>query len=699
MLNFLKNFFAVKQFANVDLESESKSTKPNPKPGEVKGKKESEKNQDSNPKPSPKKPNPKDNNTKIILNIVTLVVTFGMIGSILYLTNRIENQTENPNTFSELISEIREGNVSKITVASDKSSFEVELFKTDAKDRDEVKTETYPNISTDALNSPLDNINNSLGENSIKVGSGKGEIIYEEVPKQWYDELIESGYLWYIFLILIFIGAAVFLMRRIGDANSRAISFGNSQARVYDQTDDQKKGRITFKDVAGNEEAKQELFEIVDFLQRGEEYLKMGAKIPKGLLLVGSPGNGKTLMAKAVAGEAKVPFFYVSGSEFVEMFVGVGAGRVRSLFKRAKKKSPCVIFIDEIDAVGRQRGTGMGGGNDEREQTLNQILVEMDGFELGQSVIVIGATNRPDVLDPALLRPGRFDRQITVTPPDKRERKKILEVHVKNKKIEKDVDLGIIAQRTPGFSGADLMNVLNEAAILTVREKKPKITNQILREAIEKVAFGPSLKSKLITEKQKKLTAYHEAGHALVSTVLPKATKVQKVSIIPRGKAAGYTFHADENDKMTRSKEEFLSEIKVLFGGYVVEEMIFKDVSTGASNDLAKASQIARGMVKKFGMSDLGPVSYDEDHGMTFLGRDMVERQHYSEKIAGEIDSEVNRIMKDCYKQCKDLVKKYRTYLEEIANSLLKNEVLEFEEFNAIVKDILVKEEADVVVN
>ena len=372
------------------------------------------------------------------------------------------------------------------------------------------------------------------------------------------------------------------------------------------------------------------------------------------------------------------------------MFVGVGAGRVRDLFKRAKKKVPCVVFIDEIDAVGRQRGAGLGGGNDEREQTLNQILVEMDGFEPTTSLIVIGATNRPDVLDPALLRPGRFDRQVTVTAPDRKEREKILEVHSRNKKMAQDIDLGIIAKRTPGFSGADLMNVLNEAAILAVREKKKEVDNATLREAIEKVALGPSLKSKVITEKQKKLTAYHEAGHALTASVLPQAQKVQKVTIIPRGRAAGYTFHVDdENDAITKTKGEFMSEITVLFGGYCVEEVVFGEVSTGGSNDLAKASEIAENMVKKYGMSNLGPVSFKTDGGMTFLGRDMVEKQQYSEEIAKQIDLEIERIIRDCYHECKKIIVKYRPYLDKIAETLIEEEVLEFEDFNKIVDGII----------
>jgi cell division protease FtsH len=651
-----------------------------------------DKDKDSKKTTALKKPN---NNHKFVLNLITVIFSLVVFSMILFLADRVDTTNKKePRTFSDLITEIREGNVSKIVVSENTDKFLVDLYESgENPNRKNVKESIeFKNIPNIEGQRPLDIINQALGEGVLKIGTGDGEIIYEPTPRAWYADLLEDGNFLYILLILTFIGVAVFFVRKVADTNSRAITFGNSKAKTFDELKD---GKVTFKDVAGNEEAKQELFEVVDFLKRTEEYQKMGAKIPKGVLLVGSPGNGKTLMARAVAGEAGVPFLYVSGSEFVEMFVGVGAGRVRDLFKQAKKRGSCVIFIDEIDAVGRQRGAGMGGGNDEREQTLNQILVEMDGFDPTQSVIVIGATNRPDVLDPALLRPGRFDRQITVTSPDRLEREKILKVHSKGKKFAKNADLTIIARRTPGFSGADLMNLLNEAAILTVREKKTEIDNDILREAIEKVALGPSLKSKLISEKQKKITAYHEAGHALTATVLPKAQKVQKVTIVPRGKAAGYTFHADSDDAaLVKTREEFLSTIITLFGGYVVEQVVFGDISTGASNDLAKATEIARDMVKKYGMSDLGPVSYDGDHGMTFLGRDMMEKQHYSEEIAGRIDIEINKILNNCLKRCQDIINQYRPYLDNIAETLIDKEVLEYEEFSEIVKDIMVNDDS-----
>jgi cell division protease FtsH len=639
-------------------------------------------------KPTPEKKSPKSpKNNKTLINLVVVLFLSALLIASLFVAQRFETETEDPNSFADLLTAIRAGEVSKIELQPDRSNFNVELYEDPQNpNREEVKVEEYPNILSGTSSVP-ESLRASLGEGEYEFGSGDGQIIYDEIPKPWYVSLFEDGTIWYIFLIVLTLGVAMFFLRRVADTNNRAISFGNSRARSFDESMSEEK--ITFADVAGNEEAKQELTEVIDFLKRPEQYQKMGARIPRGVLLIGSPGNGKTLMAKAVAGEAKVPFFYVSGSEFVEMFVGVGAGRVRDLFKRAKKKAPCVIFIDEIDAVGRQRGAGLGGGNDEREQTLNQILVELDGFEENASVIVIGATNRPDVLDPALLRPGRFDRQVTVTGPDRKEREKILKVHSKNKKLAKDVDMSIVAKRTPGFSGADLMNVLNEAAILTVRQDDKEITNDTLREAIEKVALGPSLKTKLITEKQKRLTAYHEAGHALTSTLLEKAQKVQKVTIIPRGRAAGYTFHTDnDDDALNRTREQFLSEIVVLFGGYTVEETVFGDISTGASNDLAKASEIARNMVKKYGMSSLGPISFDDDHGMTFLGRDMVERQHYSEELAKKIDLEVAEILQYCHKLCQKLVVKYRKSLDLIAETLIEKEVLEYEEFTDLVKDI-----------
>jgi cell division protease FtsH len=635
---------------------------------------------------TPKMPK-KQSTNKIALNVLFVLLITGLLSVLVFYTGPSQQKKEEKIEYTEVVSLARENKISKVeeTLGSDK--VKVEVYKTDKRDRSQVDVKYATNPPSDVGKTFIDDINSGLGNKPAEIGRGEGQIDYVPVPRGAFESIVESPYfsffLQFAFIALI----AMFILRRIGDVNSKSISFGASRAKNYEDIDE--KDKLTFADVAGNEEAKQELTEVVDFLKRPEEYTKMGAKIPKGVLLVGSPGNGKTLMAKAVAGEAGVPFLFVSGSEFVEMFVGVGAGRVRDLFKKAKKKAPCVIFIDEIDAVGRQRGAGLGGGNDEREQTLNQILVEMDGFEASSAVIVIGATNRPDVLDPALLRPGRFDRQVTVTSPDRKEREQILEVHSKNKKLAKDADLGIIARRTAGFSGADLANVLNEAAILAVREKKTTITNDVLREAIEKVVLGPSLKTKVITEAQKKLTAYHEAGHALVSTVIPEASKVQKVTIIPRGRAGGYTFSDQgDQDPITRKRSEFMADITTLFGGYSVEELIFGEVSTGASNDLAKATEIARNMVTKYGMSSLGPVSFDESKGLSFLGKDMVEGKHYSEDTSRLIDVQVTDILKTCHARCKAIIAKYKTELDSIANSLIENEVLEFEEFNALTGHI-----------
>jgi cell division protease FtsH len=631
---------------------------------------------------------PNNLNRKIILNLTYLVLSIIAIAAIIGVSQSLESQNQDKKTWSDLVTDIRNNKVSEIDISENNDKLYAQIYKDDSQNRNNVDTEVFPNINAQSQDSLIADLNNSLGDKKLMVGTEPGNIIITKRETPWYVNLINNGLVQNLVILFLIIGTGAYLIRRIGDTNNKTISFGNSRARNYDDLDT--KDKVTFADVAGNEEAKQELNEVVDFLKRPEEYLKMGAKIPKGVLLVGSPGNGKTLMAKAIAGEANVPFLYVSGSEFVEMFVGVGAGRVRDLFKRAKKKSPCVIFIDEIDAVGRQRGTGLGGGNDEREQTLNQILVEMDGFEPNTYIIVIGATNRPDVLDPALLRPGRFDRQVTVTAPDRKEREHILKVHARNKKLAKDIDLEVVAKRTAGFSAADLMNVLNEAAILSVREKKTEINNDILREAIEKVILGPSLKSKVITEEQKKLTAYHEAGHALVQTVLPKAHKVQKVTIIPRGRAAGYTFAADgDNDAITRTKSEFLADITALFGGYVVEETVFGDISTGASNDLAKATETARNMVTKYGMSGMGPISFDENKGMTFIGKDMMEAKHYSEDSAKQIDEEISKILQSCYKNCKLIVKGYRKYLDLIADTLIEKEVLEYEEFGELLKEVL----------
>lgn len=484
-------------------------------------------------------------------------------------------------------------------------------------------------------------------------------------------------------LISLFI---YFLMRQVQGTNNRALSFGQSSVRLSDE----RKNRVKFMDVAGAKEAKEELREIVEFLRYPQKFLALGAKIPKGVLLLGSPGVGKTLLSRAVAGEANVPFFHISGSEFVEMFVGVGAARVRDLFKKAKRNAPCIIFIDEIDAVGRQRGAGLGGGHDEREQTLNQILVEMDGFETDTNVIVMAATNRPDVLDPALLRPGRFDRQVVLDLPDIRDREEILKVHAKNKPLAKEVNLRKIAERTPGFSGADLANLINEAAILTARLDKKEIGNMELRESIEKVMLGPQRKSHILSPKEKQITAFHEGGHALVGSVLPFSDPVHKVSIISRGRAAGYTMKLPVEDKHLHTKQSFLDEIAALLGGYAAEKLVFNELTTGASNDLKVATNMARKLVMSYGMSEeLGPVSLGDHHEMVFLGREISEQKNYSEEVARKIDEEVTRIMRDGLQTAHGILEKHRPVLNTIAERLMKEETLEQEQFNEIVKDLI----------
>ncbi len=484
-------------------------------------------------------------------------------------------------------------------------------------------------------------------------------------------------------LIALFI---YFLMRQVQGSNNRALTFGQSSVKLNDDM----KNKVRFADVAGAKEAKEELQEIVEFLKFPQKFLALGAKIPKGVLLLGSPGVGKTLLARAVAGEANVPFFHISGSEFVEMFVGVGASRVRDLFKKAKRNAPCIVFIDEIDAVGRQRGAGLGGGHDEREQTLNQILVEMDGFETETNVIVIAATNRPDVLDPALLRPGRFDRQVILDLPDIDDREAILKVHSKNKPIAKGVDLRTVAERTPGLSGADLANVINEGAILAARLNKKEISTDELKEAIEKVLLGPARKSHILSDKEKKITAYHEGGHALVGTVLAEADPVHKVTILSRGRAGGYTLSLPTEDKHLHTKQSYLDQIATSLGGYAAEKLFFGELTTGASNDLKKATGWARKLITQFGMSDaVGPVVLGESHENVFLGRDIGEQRNYSEATAQQIDNEVRRIMQEAEARATEVMVKYRSYLDTIAERLIAEETLEKDQFDAIVAEII----------
>lgn len=470
-----------------------------------------------------------------------------------------------------------------------------------------------------------------------------------------------------------------------GGGGRGVMSFGKSKAKMAVPLEGDKK--VTFKNVAGADEEKQELEEIVDFLKNPKRYMEVGARIPKGVLLVGPPGTGKTLLAKAVAGEAGVPFFSISGSDFVEMFVGVGASRVRDLFEQAKKNSPCIIFIDEIDAVGRQRGAGMGGGHDEREQTLNQLLVEMDGFGVNEGIIMVAATNRPDILDPALLRPGRFDRQIVVGVPDVKGREEILKVHSKNKPLNEDVDLKILAKRTPGFTGADLENLMNESALLTVRARRKVITMEELEESITRVMAGPEKKSRVISDKDKNLTAYHEAGHAVVSKYLPNSYAVHEISIIPRGMAGGYTLHLPNEDTAYTSKSKLRDDMVGLLGGRVAEALILGDISTGAKNDIDRTTSIAKKMVMEYGMTDaLGPISFGKDDGEVFMGRDFGRARDFSEEVASKIDREIKALIDEAYERTETILKENIDKLHDVAKALLEREKLTAEEFNAIME-------------
>ena len=494
-----------------------------------------------------------------------------------------------------------------------------------------------------------------------------------------------GGIGWLVLPLVLAGAAALFVLgfRRNSGAGGTALAFRSSRARLYDR---QTKVPVTFADVAGVDEAKEELEEIIEFLRHPKKFQALGAKIPRGVLLVGPPGSGKTLLAKAIAGEAGVPFFSISGSEFVEMFVGVGASRVRDLFEQAKKSAPCLVFIDEIDAVGRQRGAGLGGGHDEREQTLNQLLVEMDGFDPNAGIIVIAATNRPDILDPALLRPGRFDRRIVVDNPDAKGRRAILDVHVRGKPISEDVTLDVLARRTPGFSGADLANMVNEAALLAARRGKKRIGRSELDEAIERVIAGPQRKSRILSPKERELTAYHEAGHALLGKLLPQANPPHKVTILPRGMALGYTLPLPQEERFTRTRGELITELAVLLGGRAVEEIVFGEITTGAANDFEKATDLARKMVTEFGMSDkLGPLTLGAKHGPVFLGRDLVESRNYSDEIAYEIDKEVRRIIDECHTAARQALTKHRSALERIAQALLERESLDSDALDLLI--------------
>jgi cell division protease FtsH len=569
---------------------------------------------------------------------------------------------------AKLVEEMNGGAVQKVIVRGD--MIEVQLKNADAK-KQEVKKETGESFG-DLMK------NYGVSEQARKDVAV--EVAEESSWRFWVSNLLPI-----VIPILVILVFLYFMTRSVQGANSRAMGFGQSNPR---QTGPENKDKKTFADVAGAKEAKTELEEIVDFLKDPKKFAEMGAKIPKGVLLMGAPGTGKTLLAKAVAGEANVPFFHMSGSEFVEMFVGVGASRVRDLFGKAKKAAPAIVFIDEIDAVGRRRGAGLGGGHDEREQTLNQILVEMDGFDPNLGVIVMAATNRPDVLDPALLRPGRFDRRVVIDMPDIKDREEILQIHAKGKPFTKEVSVRKIAERTPGFSGADLANLLNEAAILAVRRGKKIISESEVLESIEKVLLGPERKHRIISEKEKKMTAYHEAGHAIVGHFLQNCDPVRKVSIISRGQAGGYTLNMPTEDKHYRTLAQFKDELAMMLGGYVVEKMVFGDemVSTGPSSDLRNATRTARDMITRYGMSDkLGPRTFGEREEMIFLGKEIHEQRDYSEKIAEEIDKELRQLLSDAENTAKKIVEQNKTKLDSLVDVLLKKETVEQEELVEIL--------------
>ncbi|OIO31103.1 cell division protein FtsH [Candidatus Nomurabacteria bacterium CG1_02_43_90] len=601
---------------------------------------------------------------KFLSNIVTAILIFLIIAT-LYSTvvGGANKVPEVP--VSTIAQDITNGIVKKVSVSGEAVSVEY----TDGTKKNS-KKEIESSFSQTLVNYGVSADKLSKVEIEVKAESGFGYWALNILP----------------FLVPVMLIGFVFWMlsRQVKGAGMQALSFGQSKARIIDPNDIEQK--VTFKDVAGAKEAKEELVEIVDFLRNPKKFLDIGARIPKGVLLMGAPGTGKTLLARAVAGEAGVPFFHLSGSEFVEMFVGVGASRVRDLFKMAKKAAPAIIFVDEIDAVGRVRGGGVGGGNDEREQTLNQILVEMDGFEPSEKVIVMAATNRPDVLDPALLRPGRFDRRVTLELPDREGREEILQIHARKKPLAEDVNLKVIAERTPGFSGADLYSLMNEGAILAAREERKTVAQFDFIRAIEKVMLGPERKSHILSKEEKRVTAYHEAGHALVASVLPYADPVHKVSIIARGHAGGYTLKLPLEETRLQSRKDFLDDIAMSLGGYVAEEIIFGDVTTGPSNDLQVATALARDMVTKYGMSEkLGPIALEGSGGRTLFGGRGVDSRDYSEDVSAKIDAEVSKIMNDGFARAREVCTTHRKALDHIANELITRESLEREEFEKIL--------------
>ncbi|MFZ5945253.1 MAG: ATP-dependent zinc metalloprotease FtsH [Bacillota bacterium] len=594
------------------------------------------------------------------LAIYLLIVLIAI--SVLRLTNAPQKQESPFNNFSEFVTAVEKGKVKQVNIITENNYQIISGVTTEGKEFSLEAPKNYPQI-----------IDTLLAANVVVDQDPT------PTPPWW------TGVLSTLLPVLLLIAVFFFMMQQTQGGGSRVMQFGKSRARLH--TDE--KTKVTFADVAGADEVKEELEEVVEFLKYPKKFTELGAKIPKGVLLFGPPGTGKTLLARAVAGEAGVPFFSISGSDFVEMFVGVGASRVRDLFEQAKKNAPCIVFVDEIDAVGRQRGAGLGGGHDEREQTLNQLLVEMDGFNINEGIIIIAATNRPDILDPALLRPGRFDRQITVDRPDVKGREEILKVHVRGKPLADNVDLAVLARGTPGFTGADLANLVNEAALLGARRNKKTITMTELEQSIERVIAGPEKKSRVISEFEKKIVSYHEAGHALVAELLPHCDPLHKVSIIPRGRAGGYTLLLPREDRNYMTRSQLLDQITMMLGGRVAEQIVLNEISTGAQNDLERATGTVRKMITEWGMSDeLGPITFGNKQEQVFLGRDIARDRNYSEAVAFAIDKEVKRIMEEAYQKAEKLLQDNLDKLHLIAQTLMEKEVIEAEEFSELMKKV-----------
>ncbi len=605
------------------------------------------------------------NNNDRFKNTMPYIILIVVIGAILLMFTFQGSDVKTLKT-GELLEYLRNEEVVSLTITPNSNE---NVYYVEGKLKDYKSNESF---KTKIISEDISEITEYVKEQEIKEydtesDPGSSTLLYIVVNVLPFVLMIVLGYI---------------LVKRLAMSNKNSVDFGRSRARLSNDND-----KKNFKDVAGLTEEKEEVEELIDFLKNPKKFQKLGARIPKGVLLVGPPGTGKTLLAKAVAGEANVPFFYISGSDFVELFVGVGASRVRDMFKEAKRSAPCLIFIDEIDAVGRQRGTGLGGGHDEREQTLNQLLTEMDGFGENEGIIIIAATNRPDVLDPALLRPGRFDRQVTINLPDAKAREEILKVHARNKILDKSVNLSNLSQRTPGFSGADLENLLNEAALLAVRRNKEAISMNEIDEATDRVLMGPAKTSKQITEKEKKLVSLHEAGHAVIGIKLEDANEVHKITIIPRGMAGGYTMMLPKEEKMlVATKKELLAQITGLLGGRVSEEVFLKEISTGASDDFKKATRIARSMVTEYGMSDLGPMQYEEQTESVFLGRDYGKSKNFSDQVALEIDRETRKIIEECYEKAKEIIESNKALIMLLSDALMKYETLTKEQIEYIVE-------------